>query len=122
MGFERRSKGNYSAHFCFELAASVANVLFSCWDDRPYAIGIVHRHGVLPSKRQLDRILYEMDHHRYHDFAVIAPRHQVAQAGLQMHKLGDELAWAVGDIEDVSAVVIRPNGRRRGDAHVIFCV
>ena len=115
-------RGGLSATLCFDLAASVADVIFDCWDDRPYALGMAHRSAILPNRRQLDRIIYEMNHHLYNTFAVIASEQQVAQAGLQMHPLADGLSWAFGDLTDISTVLIRPSGKRRGDHYVIFFI
>lgn len=115
-------KGNLSATLCFDLAASVADIIFDCWDDRPYALGMAHRSGILPNRRQLDRMVYEMNHHAYNNFAIIASEQQVTRAGLHMHPLADGLSWASGDLTDISTVLIRPSGKRRGDHHVIFCI
>ena len=111
-----------SATLCFDIAASVANTIFDCWDDRPYALGIAHRSGILPNKQQLDQMIYEMNHHLYNDFAVIVTKQQVIQAGLQMHPLSHGLFWAFGKLTGISTVLIRPSGKRRGDHHVIFCM
>lgn len=115
-------KAGLSATLCFDLAASVADAIFDCWDDRPYALGMAHRSGILPNRRQLDRIIFEMDHYQHNYFAVIASKQEVTQAGLQMHPLADDLSWAFGDLTDISTVVIRPSGKRWGDNHVIFCI
>ena len=114
--------GRLSATQCFDLAASAADIIFDCWDDRPYALGIAHHLGILPNKQQLDRIVYEMDHNLHHDFAVVASIQQVIQAGLEMHLLASDLSWAYGNIGESSTVIIRPSGRRRGDNYVVFCI
>ncbi len=108
-------------HF-FDVAKSVADNIFSTWDERPYAVGVNHRHGVLPNRQQLAAMVFEMDHHHNHDFAVIATKEQIWAAGLDVFPMGNDVFWATGWLKDVSAVLIRPSGNRNGEGYVIFCV
>lgn len=106
----------------FDLAAEVADNIFANWDERPYAVAINHGHGVLPTRHQLARIVDEMDHNQQHQFAAVATIEQVRHAGLEINPLPGGVSWAWGILDDITAVVIRPSGRRFGENHVIFCV
>ncbi len=43
-------------------------------------------------------------------------------ARIGVNELGHGVAWPWGNLDDVTAVLIRPAGKRNGERHVVFCV
>ena len=94
--------------------------IFGVWAERPYVCVVDRGHAAIPTEQQARIIAAELDRSVAVDFAVIADRRHLAQAGGEGVVLGERVTLHPDARPSGGAMVLRPSLDAYGDNYAVF--
>lgn len=96
--------------------------LYENWDEPTYGLVSLRGEGVIPDRQQMQDLLFEMDHHVNHHYAVIISRQQAEKKGLPIHRCGKNLWWTSQVPDCATTLFLRAHYHSPIVGGVTFCV